>query len=551
MKSLTVRAKFFIPVGATLVVVIAVASWLFVTQQSSQAEAAFRGNLETIAVTSCLMMHGSAEEYAEAHGLRFHRVLAGSAAGGGDAERIAREAIGMLGADTKLAWVERRGMDTSGATVLYVFAPARIKDECANCHSAYGMDTFKDRATGDLVAAFGVSGSLEDLEKQQAQFILVACLAGFAVLVATSVIIILISNSVIVRPLKTLCTFSSAIAAGDLTAEVEVRSQDEIARLGESFNGMVRQLRTTIGSVESAADAVASAGSEISASSEEMASGAGEQSRQADNVAAAVEQMSKTIVENARSAGQASAAAAGAKESAERGGTVVSRTVEGMRRIAGVVRDSARAVEELGKSGERIGEITRVIDDIADQTNLLALNAAIEAARVGDAGRGFAVVADEVRKLADRTSGATREISQMIREIQSRTNEAVAVINSGTKEVDTGIVLADEAGQALVDIVEKAGHLTGMVARISIASDEQAKASEQIAANVEGITRVAGESTQATEQIAHAAEDLTHLTHNLQELVGRFRLRQETLRQLPTSHSLRPANLQETVLSEQ
>ncbi len=102
------------------------------------------------------------------------------------------------------------------------------------------------------------------------------------------------------------------------------------------------------------------------------------------------------------------------------------QTIEGMNRIAQVVQESAKTIQELAKSSDQIGEIIGVIDDIADQTNLLALNAAIEAARAGEQGRGFAVVADEVRKLAERTTKATKEITDMIKGIQNDTKGAVA-----------------------------------------------------------------------------------------------------------------------------
>jgi methyl-accepting chemotaxis protein len=194
-----------------------------------------------------------------------------------------------------------------------------------------------------------------------------------------------------------------------------------------------------------------------------------------------------------------------------------------MKRIADVVRRSTIAVKDLGKSGDRIGEIVSVIDDIADQTNLLALNAAIEAARVGEAGRGFAVVADEVRKLADRTTGATKEIAAMIREIQNQTEGAVATMESGDREVDSGIAMADRAGVALHAIVESSSRLTDMVAQIAAASEEQSRSSENISDSVETINRVSGETSQGSHQIARAAEDLNRLTERLRHAVASFR----------------------------
>jgi methyl-accepting chemotaxis protein len=237
-----------------------------------------------------------------------------------------------------------------------------------------------------------------------------------------------------------------------------------------------------------------------------------------------VEQMTKTIMENSKNASVAAETAKLARVSAEQGGKVVDDTVEGMKRIAGVVNKSAETVKELGKSSDQIGEIIGVIDDIADQTNLLALNAAIEAARAGEQGRGFAVVADEVRKLAERTTKATKEIAGMIKKIQSDTSGAVQSMEEGTNEVERGIELADKAGSSLKEIVGVSQKVTDMVTQIAAASEEQSSASEQISKNVEAISKVTGETAQGTQQIARAAEDLNRLTENLQKLIGDFKV---------------------------
>jgi methyl-accepting chemotaxis protein len=203
---------------------------------------------------------------------------------------------------------------------------------------------------------------------------------------------------------------------------------------------------------------------------------------------------------------------------------VVERTVDGMKRIAEVVRQSALTVQELGKSSDQIGEIIGVIDDIADQTNLLALNAAIEAARAGEHGRGFAVVADEVRKLAERTTKATKEIAGMIRKIQTDTQGAVLSMNQGTQEVEKGITSADQAGAALSEIVKISQQVTDMVLQIASASEQQSDASGQISQNVEVIASVTHETATGVQQVARAAEDLNKLTEILQGLVSGFHL---------------------------
>lgn len=171
-----------------------------------------------------------------------------------------------------------------------------------------------------------------------------------------------------------------------------------------------------------------------------------------------------------------------------------------------------------------IWEIIQVIDDIADQTNLLALNAAIEAARAGEQGRGFAVVADEVRKLAERTTKATKEIAEMINQIQKDTAGAVSSIEEGNVEVESGKKMAVKAGESLQEIIKATDKVQDVVNMVASASEEQSSASEQISRNIEAISSVTNQSAAGTQQIARAAEDLNRLTSNLEVMIGHFKL---------------------------
>ncbi len=314
------------------------------------------------------------------------------------------------------------------------------------------------------------------------------------------------------------------MAKGDLTARVTAGYKGDHRLITDSINQVAENLESALNEVREAASATASASGEISASTEEMAAGAQEQTRQTSEVAAAVEEMTKTILANSRNAQETANVAKSAKDAANAGGDVVARTVEGMKKIAEVVDQSARTVHELGRSSDQIGEIVTVIDDIADQTNLLALNAAIEAARAGDQGRGFAVVADEVRKLAERTTKATKEIAQMIKKIQNDTAGAVTSMQKGTMQVSEGITLADKAGASLHNIVQVSQQVTDMVTQIASASEEQSSAAEQISRNIGSISAVTSQTASGTHQVARAAEDLNRLTARVQELITKFTL---------------------------
>jgi methyl-accepting chemotaxis protein len=234
--------------------------------------------------------------------------------------------------------------------------------------------------------------------------------------------------------------------------------------------------------------------------------------------------MSATVQQVSENSNRAAAASRQAAETALHGGRTVDETLAKMRAIAIAVSGTAKKVEELGKRSDEIGRIVGVIDDIADQTNLLALNAAIEAARAGEQGRGFAVVADEVRKLAERTTSATKEIAQMINNIQDETRVAVSAMETGTQQVEEGVNSTAEAGKALKQIIEMAEQVGEMITHIATAATEQSGASEQVNQSMDQIARLNQESAAGSQEAASACQHLSGLALDLQKMVSNFQL---------------------------
>ncbi|MDH3939211.1 MAG: methyl-accepting chemotaxis protein [candidate division Zixibacteria bacterium] len=341
-------------------------------------------------------------------------------------------------------------------------------------------------------------------------------------------------------------TVVEAIAANDLTQQLNqtemeqigINTKDEVGelvasveatlgakdRMGSSLTKMLENLNSMVLQLTDNARELGSAATEIASTSEEMSRGSTDQAQQVAQVSTAIEQMSATIVESSRNAGEATEASRGASDTATSGGQLVNETIQGMQKISDVVRESSESIGRLAKSADQIGEIVGVIDDIADQTNLLALNAAIEAARAGEQGRGFAVVADEVRKLAERTGKATGEITDMIKGIQTETEEAVQSMETGVTEVDKGRELADNAGNSLTEIVNMSQRVMDMIQQIATATDEQSTAAEEISKNVENVASVTKETATGAEQAAAAAEQMNKNAEGLQQIVAQFKV---------------------------
>jgi methyl-accepting chemotaxis protein len=358
----------------------------------------------------------------------------------------------------------------------------------------------------------------------------VVWIVGLAVagLVVGLLVAVLIVRSV-AGSVSRMLTVIQEVAANNLAIEdMEVTSQDELGQAATALNSMKNNLRAIMQSIAGTAEHVASASEEIAASATQTANGSEAQRDQVHQVATAMQEMAATVHEVSENSDKAADSARQASETARQGGTIVEGTLTRMRDIAGSVRDTAQKVQELGSRSDQIGKIVGVIDDIADQTNLLALNAAIEAARAGEQGRGFAVVADEVRKLAERTTKATKEIAEMIEQVQTETRAAVEKMQSGTQQVEKGVEVTAKAGDALQQIIGQTDHVGEMVTHIATAATEQSSATEQVSSNMDQINRLVAESAEGAQQSAKACEQLSNLALELQQLMARFKLDEQS-----------------------
>jgi methyl-accepting chemotaxis protein len=320
----------------------------------------------------------------------------------------------------------------------------------------------------------------------------------------------------------------------DHGASLKARVLDSLVELQRVTN----LLAATSASLDTAASRTGTVVNQIAGTMQQVAEGAAHQAEAASTTAVAVDALGQVIADvgdgatrtadtvdmasavierftgSLREAASASAevveVSVTAAAAADTGADTVSRTVTAMARIRESSAQASERVQGLGAKSEQIGAIVETIDDIADQTNLLALNAAIEAARAGEMGKGFAVVADEVRKLAERSGRATKEIAQLIAEVQKGTRDAVTAMNAGAREVEQGSGLATQSGEALEAIRVASAATNAAVARIRVAVDSMTETSAGVVEAIGTIGSIATETRAGAGSMRASAANVTH-----------------------------------------
>ncbi|HEX6554604.1 MAG TPA: methyl-accepting chemotaxis protein [Ktedonobacteraceae bacterium] len=315
----------------------------------------------------------------------------------------------------------------------------------------------------------------------------------------------------------------SAVGDGDLRVQAEV-TPDTLGVLADSFNYMIEELAKVVGRVQTTAVQVTNATRRIIDRSDELTQASETQVAQISQTTEAVEALAIFIQNVARNAQLSAEAAQEALRNANSGQRSVRQTIEGMVLIRENVQETSKKIKRLGERSNEIGEIVRIIEDIADQTNLLALNAAIQSAMAGEHGRGFAVVADEIRLLAERSTESTKRIDTLVKSIQGDTYEAVVAMEDSTQEVVKGSQLADEAGRSLNSIYTAVERQAQMIESIARAANEQTSVSEAVAVAMGQISDITRQTNIGTQEAAASVSYLAELTEQLRASVSTFRL---------------------------
>ncbi|WP_429049226.1 methyl-accepting chemotaxis protein [Aeromonas veronii] len=327
-------------------------------------------------------------------------------------------------------------------------------------------------------------------------------------------------------PLQAVVAQANAIAAGDLTHQLERQhiGRDELGMLAKASLKMQDNLRGLIEEVVAAVTQLGAAIDEVSAVSEQSAKGIQSQQQEISLVATAMTQMKATVADVAGNTEHTSESASAANTLARKGNQDVQRSLVAITRVAEEIEQAGTLVAELERESAQINVVVDVIRSIADQTNLLALNAAIEAARAGEQGRGFAVVADEVRTLAGRTQASTGEIVAIIETLQSRANQAKEVTGLSCDMIRQCVAQSEQTGTGIQQIEEAVAQIADMAIQIASACGEQDAVSDELGRNVERINESANEVALGADHTARACLELSQLAVGLKQTIGRFRL---------------------------
>ncbi len=334
----------------------------------------------------------------------------------------------------------------------------------------------------------------------------------------------LVLTLTVTRPVERFRRRLVRLAGGDLVTILEVGNRDQFGELAGTFNQSINRLGGVVEQVQSQALRVSSAAAQIAAASSHSAMISAEQAGAVAEATVTIEELSHTAIQIADAATLVANAAEQALSSASDGQSTVRESIVGINKLKNQVSNITDRILALSERSQRVGHIIDQVASIADQTHLLALNAAIESAAAGENGKRFAVVAASVKQLAERSRQATKDVQAVLSEIQAATNASVMATEQGLKEAERGVTLAHLTGDANENIIQMVERTVQLASAISLATQQQRSASEQVVASMRQLATVIQDGATSAKQSSSLATALDKIALELRRLASQFKV---------------------------
>ena len=388
--------------------------------------------------------------------------------------------------------------------------------DCLGCHQV---------PEGTVLGAVRVTYSLDQLDQEFNQSLVVVAGVNFLLSLAGIALVIIVLRRIVVTPLLGMrSTMNEIERNSDLGHRLTAKQHDEVGALAQAVNSMLDKFSSSLGKVAETSGRLSMAANRVAAVSDVTVQAAGSQLNECNATTGTIEDLKNIASEVEVSAARAAEASDEAEKDASQSTQATREAITGILSLVGSIQDAARVIEELDQRSLEVSNVLDVIKGIAEQTNLLALNAAIEAARAGEQGRGFAVVADEVRKLATLSHQSTQNIEAIVAQLRQEAHRAVEVMHQARNTASQHSHQLEASVGGLDHIVEKVGDIRNLNDRMAQAARQQSGLTQSVDKRVDTISEVAGRTANDARETQGVSEELVALAREMNDLVGRFKL---------------------------